>query len=175
MQLPGATVTSTQGAPVYNETQGKAAGFADRMTEANTIFDDAAVSRAGMDVTEVGKSAVPVIGNFLTSKDRQKFEQAERNFINSQLRRESGAVISPEEFKNARQQYIPQPGDSKEVLAQKKANRQSNIESMQREGGPFYKPKQAAGGDIPRLEDGTPDYSKMTDEQLLDYVKKGQP
>ncbi len=164
-QGPGATITSDPGAPIYNETQGKAAGFSDRMSEANAVFDEAAVSDAGQNLAQSGLSAIPVLGNFLTSKERQRFEQAERNFINSQLRRESGAVISPEEFRNARAQYIPQPGDSEEVLAQKKANRQSNIQSMQRESGPFYKPKQAAPtGDNP--------YSGMSNEEFEAELKK---
>jgi hypothetical protein len=166
MQLPGATVTSTQGAPVYNETQGKAAGFADRMTSSAAIFDETAVANAGMNVMEAGKSAIPGIGNFLTSASRQKFEQAERDFINAQLRRESGAVIAESEFKDARKQYIPQPGDSKEVLAQKKAARQRAVESMAREGGPFYKPKAPTDPSNP--------YSGMSDEEFENAVKKGQ-
>jgi hypothetical protein len=167
MQLPGATVTSTQGAPVYNETQGKAAGFADRMAEANAILEESAVTNAGQNAAQSSLSAIPIVGNALTSANRQKFEQAERNFINSQLRRESGAVISPEEFANARKQYIPQFGDSKQVLEQKKANRQSNIESMQRESGPFYKPKEAPA-------DPNNPYSNMSDEEFLEHLKKRQ-
>jgi hypothetical protein len=136
--VPGAQITSNQGAPVYNEGQGKAAGFADRMTQANGSFDE--FQAAGMDRVEGWKGEVPIFGNSLISSDRQQFEQAERNFINAQLRRESGAVISPEEFKEARKQYIPQPGDDAGVLAQKKESRRIAIEAMQREGGPFYKP-----------------------------------
>ncbi len=139
-QVPGATITSNQGAPVFNETQGKAAGFTDRMLASNSIFDDPSVATAGQDVIEAGKSAIPLVGNFLTTEARQRFEQAERDFINAQLRRESGAVISEEEFRNARKQYIPQPGDGPDVLAQKKANRDRVVAAMAREGGPHYKP-----------------------------------
>lgn len=142
--MPGATVTSNPGAPVFNEGQGKAAGFSDRMLQANDAFDTFAA--AGMDRFEDLKSGVPVFGNSLISSDRQQFDQAERNFINAQLRRESGAVISPEEFKEARKQYIPQPGDSADVLAQKKESRRIAIEAMKREGGPFYKPDAAPTG-----------------------------
>lgn len=137
-QFPGGTVTSNPGAPVYNEGQGKAAGFADRMSQANGAFDQ--FQGAGMDRTEGWRGAVPIFGNSLISSDRQQFEQAERNFINAQLRRESGAVINPEEFAEAREQYIPQPGDDAGVLAQKAESRRIAIEAMQREGGPFYKP-----------------------------------
>ena len=65
---------------------------------------------------------------------RQVFEQAQRNFINAVLRRESGAVISESEFANARRQYFPQPGDGPEVLANKARNRQVVIENLETEG-----------------------------------------
>lgn len=149
MQVPGATVTSTPGAPIFNETQGKAAGFADRIAASNPILDSA--TAAGTDLVQQGLSAVPnALGrNYMISGDRQKFEQAERDFINAILRRESGAVISEEEFANARQQYIPQPGDDADTVAQKKSSRERALASMQREGGPFYKPKGAADANDP--------------------------
>jgi hypothetical protein len=56
------------------------------------------------------------------------------------LRRESGAVIAENEFAQARQQYLPQPGDSPQVLAQKAANRANVLAGMTREAGPAYKP-----------------------------------
>jgi hypothetical protein len=76
----------------------------------------------------------------VNSPDRQKAVQAQRNFINSILRRESGAVISDPEFSNARQQYFPQPGDSPEVIKQKRENRASAIRGLMREAGGSYKP-----------------------------------
>ena len=44
----------------------------------------------------------------MKSTDRQKFEQAQRDWINANLRKESGAVIADSEFENAAQQYFPQ-------------------------------------------------------------------
>ena len=70
-----------------------------------------------------------------------RIEQAKRDFINAQLRRESGAAISPTEFDSANKQYFPTPGDSAEVIQQKAANRRAAVEAMGREGGPSYKPK----------------------------------
>jgi len=67
------------------------------------------------------------------SKDQQSIEQAQRDFINAVLRRESGAVISPGEFTNAQKQYFPQPGDSLKVLAQKRANRTLAIKGLEAE------------------------------------------
>lgn len=67
---------------------------------------------------------------FLKTADRQKFEQARRNFINAVLRQESGAVISDQEFANAEKQYFPQAWDSDDVINQKRENRRSTIIGM---------------------------------------------
>lgn len=68
----------------------------------------------------------------------QQYMQAASNFINAKLRRESGAVIAASEFAEARSQYLPQPGDTKEVLAQKQQNRQLVYQSMKKAAGPAF-------------------------------------
>jgi hypothetical protein len=137
----------------FNEGQGKAAGFTDRMLQSEGILSGVAVPEGyegpttpgvqnqGMNVTQSGLSKIPVVGNYLVSNERQKFEQAKRDFINAQLRRESGAAISPTEFESADKQYFPVPGDKPEVIKQKEANRRAAIEALGREGGPSYRPK----------------------------------
>jgi hypothetical protein len=118
-----------------NESQAKAAGFADRIYEANPAFETGALPLEASMIAEAPMG----LGNFALTPGQQTFLQAERNFINAVLRRESGAVISPDEFKNARQQYIPQPGDSAQVIAQKKRNRETVLNSLSRDAGPSYK------------------------------------
>lgn len=137
----------------FNEGQGKAAGFTDRMLQSEGILSGVAVPEGyqgpttpgvqnqGMSATQAGLSKIPGVGNYLVSNDRQKFEQAKRDFINAQLRRESGAAISPTEFESADKQYFPVPGDKPDVIKQKEANRRAAIEAMGREGGPSYRPK----------------------------------
>ena len=49
-------------------------------------------------------------------------------------------TISVEEFDNARKQYFPQPGDSPEVIAQKRRNREITLDAMRRDAGPAYRP-----------------------------------
>lgn len=136
----------------FNEGQGKAAGFTDRMLQSEGILSGMAVAPGvhgptapgvqmqGANVTQAGLSKM-YGGNFLVSKERQQFEQAKRDFINAQLRRESGAAISPSEFDNADKQYFPVPGDKPETIAQKAANRRAAIQAMGREGGPSYRPE----------------------------------
>ena len=64
--------------------------------------------------------------------------QAARNMVNSVLRRESGAVISPSEFDNAYKQYLPRAGDDEKTLSQKSINRQINYNSFKSGAGSAY-------------------------------------
>lgn len=118
--------TSSGKAPTAN--QFAAAGFANRIGDTSATFDN--LSGEFSKATALG-GALP---NFLKFENRQVFEQAERNFINATLRRESGAAIADSEFSNARQQYIPRPGDSAGVLAAKKQNRLRIQQQLQAEG-----------------------------------------
>ncbi len=74
----------------------------------------------------------------LQSTEIQQYMQAARNFINAKLRRESGAVIAESEFTEAKQQYLPQPGDSPENLQLKKNNRDLIYASLKRAAGPAF-------------------------------------
>ena len=144
----------------FNEGQGKAAGFADRMAK-----DEAAIAKytdAGTSWGQRIRSAVPFAGNELVSPEFQAYDQARRSFVNAVLRRESGAVISPEEFENANKQYFPQPGDSEKTIKQKAESRRTALESMRRDAGPNYK-----GG-----AKGSNPYSNMTDQQILESLRK---
>jgi hypothetical protein len=113
--------------------QNNAAGFYDRLVEAEAALQDPSVTNAAIDYAGKAAANAPFgIGNYLASPGYQKFDQASRNFINAVLRKESGAAISPSEFDNAKVQYFPQPGDSPEKIAQKAANRATVINAMKR-------------------------------------------
>jgi len=122
----------------FNANQGVAAGYADRMAAADKVLEDPKLLPAMTDATKPFISNIPVAGNFMVGSEYQVAEQAQRDFLNAILRRESGAVISPSEFDNAKRQYFPQPGDSPEVIAQKAANRKMAIEGVARSAGPNY-------------------------------------
>lgn len=150
-------VTDANGQPLaakekpLTEFQGKSAAFADRALLADQALSKLEYSPAALN----SKSAVgrtPLIGGMLESATNamlpaqtQQAEQAQRDFVNAVLRQESGAAIGKDEFDNARKQYFPQPGDSKEVIDQKAANRQTAIAGLQRNAGASYKaPSRAA-------------------------------
>ncbi len=125
-------------------TQGQytAAGYASRMAQAEVILKPLEPTIAQMDALRqlFNEGINDSMFARLQSDDYKSYAQAARNFINANLRRESGAVISPAEFKNATAQYLPVPGDSPQVLAQKRANRELVQRNLQREAGEAYVP-----------------------------------
>ena len=139
--IPGSRVISPPKAVSRTEGQSNAALYADRMDEANAILSDPKLLDPMTSMGERTMGAIPGIGNYMVSDEYQMAQQAQRNFVNAVLRRESGAVISDEEFKNAAQQYFPQPGDSPAVVAQKARNRMTAIAGIRRAAGPGGQPQ----------------------------------
>lgn len=120
------------------DSQAKALLFGSRAQESDKILgglgDNYSPAAIG---SKQAAGRVPLIGgaleagaNAMLSDNNQKAEQAQRDFINAILRRESGAVIADTEFANAAKQYFPQPGDSAAVKAQKARNRQIAIQGL---------------------------------------------
>lgn len=116
-----------------NDSQSKALLFGARMKEADRILST--MSAQDVNLPSLIKQSVegaPLVGGALgaaanvlvASPQQQQVEQAQRDFVNAVLRRESGAAISQTEFDSARKQYFLQPGDSGAVAKQKAENRQ---------------------------------------------------
>lgn len=107
----------------YTEAAASSAQFASRMAAAHQTL-------VGLEDGQVNPEGVFVAGAGWGSQYERQARQAQREFVNAILRRESGAVISPSEFQSAAQQYFPQPGDGPEVLAQKRAARQRAMQGL---------------------------------------------
>lgn len=127
-----------------NETQGKAALYGTRAAQSDKVLKELEekISTTGLAIKQSAANT-PVVGgilgaagNVMLSKEQQRVEQAQRDFVNAVLRQESGAVISDAEFANAQKQYFPAPGDSKDVIEQKRTNRKIAIEGFKRMAGP---------------------------------------
>lgn len=143
------------------EFQGKSAGYGARAEQADKIitslegkYNPAAInSKLSVESTPlVGGILGAATNKFALSANDQRAEQAQRDFVNAVLRQESGASISASEFDNARSQYFPQPGDSKDVLTQKAQNRKLAIQGFKNSAGKANfssdAPIQPVGGDI---------------------------
>jgi hypothetical protein len=142
---------------VKNEGQGLATGFGMRMKESNAILnamEDKGIINTGATRSVVSGilGAIPAIGGQLEEKtsaamnvlpswaggpnaEQQQVEQARRNFITAVLRKESGAVISPQEFYAEEKKYFPQLGDEAPVIQQKRAARDIAIRAMDVQSG----------------------------------------
>lgn len=145
------------------EGQAKALLFGSRMQVADDLFNELASDPKGASqpggikrFAEGVGGAIPIIGdslssglgaatNWTQSEAQQQVEQAQRDFINAVLRRESGAAIANSEFANARQQYFPQPGDDPKTLRNKAINRRTAIQGFKAEVG------DALGADFDRI------------------------
>lgn len=149
--LPPLQGMGTDGKPLpgrpLTESQANSLNYANRMLESHKILTGLEDTLSGAAIaglaTKEGASrawgvggALGAAGNAMLSADQQKYEQAQRDFVNAVLRKESGAVISDEEFDNAKKQYFPQPGDSAAVLEQKRQNRARAIQGISAGAGP---------------------------------------
>lgn len=154
-------LTEGQGRAGLFGTRASAADKILRGLEENISTTGLAVKRAAEDIPFVG-GAASALGNVLLSPDQQKVEQGQRDFINAVLRQESGAVISPSEFSNAQKQYFPQPGDSKQVIEQKRRNRETAIAGLKLMAGPAGKNIDTGQskmlGSLQKNEDGSFNY-----------------
>lgn len=120
------------------QVQITASGFANRTQQANAVIGGLETKISSMNPlayqTQVAAEGSTIAHGF-ASPDIQQARQAERNFVNAVLRRESGAAISQSEFDNAEQQYFPRPGDAPATLAQKAENRTTVINSLNEAAG----------------------------------------
>lgn len=130
-------------------TQFPPALFGKRMQQSEDNFSS--LNAKGFDPTAMTNQIqrLSIVPELLKSEDVKSQEQAERNFVNAVLRRESGSAISNSEFESAAKQYFPQPGDTPAILKQKKQNRELAIAGLQAEAGQAWN-KFGAQGAAPR-------------------------
>lgn len=92
-----------------------------------------AVDKFGDALTSFGESVggnAPLIGNYMKSPEYQQAEQAGKEFLQGILRKDTGAAITREETEEYGSVYLPRPGDSPQLLAQKKLSRRRAIDAM---------------------------------------------
>jgi hypothetical protein len=144
--VQGAGVSGEGGGGNVNENLN--AGFVLRGRDAHSVITQLESQGTSMG-NKILRNLPGGVGNYGLEPEAQKFEQAKRDFVNAVLRRESGAVISPEEFANADQQYFPQPGDGPEVIKQKRRNRENAVKAFEFSAGVANPPV------TPAQQDGT--------------------
>ncbi len=145
-------MASTASLKQPNKDQFDAALFGKRMETANDVMNN--LSSDGFDrssyLSGLSSAVLPeaVQGSLLKQQN-----QAERNFVNAVLRRESGAAIAQSEFDSAAKQYFPRAGDTPEVLAQKAQNREQAVQGMKAAAGNAWAIVPTPGITAPRKKD----------------------
>lgn len=128
--------------PKFSQGQQNAAGFARRMRSAEDIAKNLTSGEGAYDPTNIvdfsGAKLPPELAGSVVSDTGKQYEQAKRNFLNSQLRFESGAAISESEYANAERQYYPIPGDDAATIEQKRRLREDAIAAMVKAAGGAY-------------------------------------
>jgi hypothetical protein len=76
--------------------------------------------------------------NLLQPEENQLYRQAQRQFTEARLRKDSGAAIPEHEFVNDRKTYFAQPGDTPDVIARKRLARENLLASLKMESGRAY-------------------------------------
>lgn len=96
------------------------------------------VEQAIADQGLAGDIQLQALPSWAQSKDQQLYRQAQRQFTEARLRKESGAAIPNAEYSTDSETYFAQPNDTAETLAQKKAAREAVLDSLAVSAGPAY-------------------------------------
>ena len=87
--------------------------------------------------------------NWSSSPELQQYEQAMSNWGQAVLRQESGGAITPVEGLEYARTFFPRFGDSAQVVAQKKAQRDEKVKGMIAASGGAYEANFGAGASKP--------------------------
>lgn len=127
LALEGAKAAPQKAPTEYDKKLGQ---LATRAREALETYDSVEYDR-----TSVGAGVESMLPSALQSGKRQQVEQAQLQLVNSVLRAESGATITPDEISKKVREFFPQAGDSKEVVEQKRQARTTAVEAMEQSVG----------------------------------------
>lgn len=153
------------------EAQSNAATYATRMDSASQTIDQLASTISSYNSVQFGAevAAEPTaVGNAFVSDTIRQLRQAERNFVTSILRRESGASISPSEFATAEKTYFPRPGDDQKTLNQKAKARVDALHGMIQSAGPAF----SAETSVPSVAQSAQQGEDAAKTSIIDYGSK---
>ena len=136
-QLKGAGSKPTEG-------QAAAVGFTQRMENTSQIMADLEAKNIYPGYASRMAEGIPIVGEtiqrWVQSPEEQQYYQAARDWIRAKLRKESGAAIGEKEMEQEYSTYFPLPGDTPQVIQQKREARRVATEAMRQSAGEFYKP-----------------------------------
>jgi len=124
----------------YTQDQMNAAGFAERMNNAESTLIE--LEESGFDPTSLQQGIaekLPIGGSYLATPEQQVHIRAQRDWVRAKLRKESGATIGDQEMASEIETYFPVPGDEPPVLKAKAYARKLAHDSMATASGGRYK------------------------------------
>lgn len=152
----------------YSEGQEVSYNYANRMTESTSIIDDLEGGGFTPNLSTKMTEAIPFgLGKFIQSPKEQKYLQASQDWIRAKLRKESGAVIGEDEMKAEFVTYFPQPGDTPELIEQKKQARETATKGMAKQSGREgeFAPKPAG-----IVMENHPQFGTITEEDIAETM-----
>jgi hypothetical protein len=132
----GAAIAPTNPPKAPTEGETGAYLFFSRMKNAVENLNNIEPAVANMGY--VGQLKLKYLPDQFQSEDMKLYSQAQRQFTEARLRKDSGAAIPEGEFENDRVTYFPQPGDTARVLEQKKQARQVALDGLRSASGNKY-------------------------------------
>jgi hypothetical protein len=144
------------------EAQQKAGLLSARMRELSADIVDTAPTIPTQMVASVAQRGGMTGGlaNQALSPEQQKHFNAARGWLAGVLRQDTGATIQPFEIAEYYPTFFPVPGDSPQVIEQKRKLRAVTEQAISANGGMQQQP----------AAQGATDLSQMTDEQLLQII-----
>lgn len=109
------------GAAKGRELQAKSTLYVGQAIPANALIEQLQNTQVGL------LDQVPGVPERLRTENRKRFEGAARRFATSVLRPETGAQANEQEIADTIKRFIPQSGDSEQVLIDKQASRKTFI------------------------------------------------
>lgn len=169
--------TGTGEAKPVKTTEGEksAAGYLSRMRAAEGTLDTLSA-----DEPAVRSLASLLVGGsdfegLVLSDRQQKILQAQRDWVRAKLRKESGAVIGPEEMAEEIRTYFPLPGEGPEVVEQKRKSRLQAERQFEIMSGPAAEPKAEGTKREITLDmiqsDTPPNFVSESDAELWPYME----
>lgn len=167
------------------EFQQKVAFQAARASDAGDLLSQ--MEKSGYDAGGYAKAGREVGWGKMSfrNEDDRKYDQAAKSMIASILRPETGAAVTAEEMAEYGPMYLPMPGDSPDVIAQKRQARDRDAGNLVKMGGAAYDPsmrkafvyKKSAEPGTAYANDGKDeppqqDLDSMSDEDLIALEEK---
>ena len=152
---PDGQLVATPDPTKATEGERTSANYADRMSAAEALLGQYRPSVTDYMAARAVMSSGPVVAstaNSVLSPEGQGYYQAAADWVRAKLRKESGAVISPQEMEQEIKTYFPLPNDAKQTIEQKKRSREQALSGMRKMAGKANTSQPAPGPKSKRVK-----------------------